>query len=59
MSCSQSRAGNRKWTGTPWRRCRRLWWQRIIEEEAKFVDIRVIGEFEDPEWIVKSGDDAD
>jgi hypothetical protein len=33
--------------------------QRIIEEEAEFVDIRVIGEFEDPEWIVKSGDDAD
>ncbi len=33
--------------------------QRIIEEEAEFVDIRVIGEFEDPEWIVKLGDDAD
>ncbi len=33
--------------------------RRIIEEEAEFVDIRVIGEFEDPEWIVKLGDDAD
>lgn len=33
--------------------------QRIIGEAAEFVDIRVIGEFEDPEWIVKSGDDAD
>ena len=32
--------------------------QRIIEEQAVFVDIRVIGEFDDPEWIVKSGDDA-
>jgi heme-degrading monooxygenase HmoA len=31
--------------------------QRIIEGEAEFVDIRVIGEFEDPEWIVKSGAD--
>lgn len=29
--------------------------RRIIEGEAEFVDIRVIGEFEDPEWVVKSG----
>ncbi|HSG91415.1 MAG TPA: antibiotic biosynthesis monooxygenase [Pseudomonadales bacterium] len=26
--------------------------RRIIEREAEFVDIRVIGEFEDPEWEV-------
>lgn len=32
--------------------------RRIIEGEAEFVDIRVIGEFEDPEWIVNPGDDS-
>ncbi len=26
--------------------------RRIIAEQAEFVDIRVIGEFEDPDWIV-------
>lgn len=26
--------------------------KRIIAEQAEFVDVRVIGEFEDPEWIV-------
>ena len=26
--------------------------ERIIREQAEFVDIRVIGEFDDPEWIV-------
>lgn len=26
--------------------------QRIIGEQAEFVEVRVIGEFEDPEWIV-------
>ena len=26
--------------------------ERIIQEQAEFVRIRVIGEFEDPEWIV-------
>lgn len=26
--------------------------QRIIAEQAEFVDIRVIGEFEDPDWVV-------
>lgn len=25
----------------------------IIAEQAQFVDIRVIGEFEDPEWVVE------
>lgn len=25
----------------------------IIEEQAQHVDIRVIGEFEDPEWVVE------
>lgn len=29
--------------------------QRIIREQAEFVEIRVIGEFEDPEWVVESG----
>lgn len=24
----------------------------IIEAQAEFVDVRVIGEFEDPEWVV-------
>ena len=28
--------------------------QRIIREAAEFVDIRVIGEFDEPEWIVES-----
>ena len=27
---------------------------RIIAEQAEFVDIRVIGEFEDPDWIVSA-----
>lgn len=26
--------------------------RRIVAREASFVDIRVIGEFEDPEWVV-------
>ena len=26
--------------------------RRIIAEQAEFVDVRVIGEFEDPDWIV-------
>ena len=26
--------------------------QRIIKEQAEFVDVRVIGEFEDAEWVV-------
>lgn len=26
--------------------------KRIIQEAAPFVDINVIGEFEDPEWVV-------
>ena len=29
--------------------------KRIIAEQAEFVDVRVIGEFEDPDWIVKPG----
>jgi heme-degrading monooxygenase HmoA len=29
--------------------------QRIIAEQAEFVDVRVIGEFEDPDWIVDPG----
>ena len=28
--------------------------RRIIAEQAEFVDIRVIGEFEDPDWIVSA-----
>lgn len=27
--------------------------QRIIAAQAEFVDVRVIGEFEDPDWIVE------
>jgi heme-degrading monooxygenase HmoA len=27
--------------------------QRIIRSQAEFVDVRVIGEFEDPGWIVE------
>lgn len=27
--------------------------QRIIREQAEFVEVRVIGEFEDPEWVVE------
>lgn len=26
--------------------------RRIIEEQAEFVDVRIIGEFEDAEWVV-------
>jgi len=26
--------------------------RRIIAEQAEFVDVRVIGEFEEPDWIV-------
>jgi heme-degrading monooxygenase HmoA len=29
--------------------------QRIIREQAQFVDVRVIGEFEDPDWVVEPG----
>lgn len=30
--------------------------RRIIAGQAGFVDVRVIGEFEDPEWVVLPGD---
>lgn len=30
--------------------------QRIIETQAEFVDIQVVGEFEDAEWIVDPED---
>lgn len=26
----------------------------IIEEQAQYVDVRVIGEFEDPDWVVEN-----
>ncbi len=29
--------------------------KRIIAEQAEFVDVHVIGEFEDPDWIVDPG----
>ncbi|WP_405232737.1 antibiotic biosynthesis monooxygenase family protein [Lentisalinibacter salinarum] len=34
--------------------------QEIIAAEAEHVDIRVVGEFEDPEWVVEppAGDDG-
>jgi len=28
--------------------------QRIIAEQAEFVDVRVIGEFEEPDWVVSA-----
>ncbi len=31
--------------------------QRIIEAQAEFVDINVIGEFEEAEWVVLPGGD--
>ena len=30
--------------------------QKIISEQAEFVKIRVIGEFEDAEWVVHPGE---
>ena len=30
--------------------------RQIIEREAAFVEVRVIGEFADPEWVVLPGD---
>lgn len=32
---------------------------RIVKEAAKYVEIEVIGEFEDPEWIVLPPGSAD
>ena len=29
--------------------------QRIIAEQAEFVDVKVVGEFKDPDWIVNPG----
>lgn len=29
--------------------------RRIIAGQAEFVDVRVIGEFEDPDWVVMPG----
>ena len=29
--------------------------RRIIAEQSEFVDVRVIGEFEDPAWVVNPG----
>ena len=29
--------------------------RKIIAGQAEFVDIRVIGEFEDPDWVVNPG----
>lgn len=33
--------------------------QTIISEQAEFVEIRVIGEFEDAEWVVLPGERVD
>lgn len=30
----------------------------IIASQAPFVDVRVIGEFEDPEWVVLPGEEG-
>lgn len=32
--------------------------QRLIEQQAEFVDIRVVGEFDDPEWVVMPGTES-
>jgi hypothetical protein len=29
--------------------------RRIIAAQAEYVDVRVIGEFEDPDWVVEPG----
>jgi heme-degrading monooxygenase HmoA len=29
--------------------------KRIIAEQAEFVDVRVVGEFEEPAWVVEPG----
>lgn len=29
--------------------------QRIIASQAEFVDVKVIGEFDDPDWIIEPG----
>jgi heme-degrading monooxygenase HmoA len=31
--------------------------RRLIAEQAEFVDVRVIGEFEDAQWVVLPGDE--
>jgi heme-degrading monooxygenase HmoA len=33
--------------------------RRIIAEQAQFVDVFVVGEFEDPEWVVVPGRTVD
>ena len=32
--------------------------RRIIAEQAEFVEVRVIGEFEDPDWVVNPGQES-
>jgi heme-degrading monooxygenase HmoA len=32
--------------------------RHIIAEQAEFVDVRVVGEFEDPEWVVEAAPPA-
>jgi len=32
---------------------------KIIAEQAEFVDVRVIGEFEDAEWVVLPGEEGE
>lgn len=29
--------------------------KRIIAEQAAFVDVRIVGEFEEPDWVVEPG----
>jgi len=33
--------------------------QEIIASQAEFVEIELIGEFEDPEWVVEAGGGTD
>jgi hypothetical protein len=32
--------------------------QRILAEQAECVDIRLVGEIDEPEWVVLPSDDA-
>jgi hypothetical protein len=29
--------------------------KNIIAEQAEFVEIRIVGDFEDPDWLVEPG----
>lgn len=33
--------------------------QRILDEQAEYVDIRIVGAYEEPEWVVRPPADED